>query len=71
MRPNTIVAGLLVGLVVTILAGLLPALRSSRVAPLAALRDVAFDSSSTSRVRLAIGAVLTAAGLALVIVSAL
>ncbi|MDQ6696006.1 MAG: FtsX-like permease family protein [Actinomycetota bacterium] len=70
VKPTTIVAGLVVGLVVTVLAGLLPAIRSSRVAPLAALRDVDFDASSTSRLRLVIGSVFTAAGLALVIVSA-
>ena len=70
VRPNTIVAGLVVGLVVTVLAGLLPAIRSSRVAPLAALRDVAFDTSSTSRVRLVSGAILTAGGFALVLLAA-
>jgi len=70
VKPSTIIAGLVVGLVVTVLAGLLPAVRSSRVAPLAALRDVDFDTSSTSQVRLVIGLVLTAAGLALVIKSA-
>jgi putative ABC transport system permease protein len=64
------VVGLVVGLVVTILAGLLPALRTSRVAPLAALRDVEFDRSNTSRVRLILGALLTLAGLAIVVLSA-
>ena len=37
--------------VITLLASLAPAVRASRVAPLAALRDVAVDRSATSSVR--------------------
>jgi len=70
IKPGTIVVGLLVGVVVTVLAGLFPAIRSSRVAPLAALRDVALDTSSGSRIRLAVGTLFTVAGLALVVASA-
>ena len=39
------------GLVVTVAASVAPALRASRVAPLAALRDVAIDRSASSRWR--------------------
>jgi putative ABC transport system permease protein len=50
-----IVAGYLVGLVVTVLAALLPALRASRIAPLAAMRDAATPDRPLT--------LLTAAGL--------
>jgi putative ABC transport system permease protein len=56
-----------VGVVVTLVASLIPAVRASRTAPLAALRDVAVDRSGTSWLRAGIGALLTAAGVAGVI----
>jgi putative ABC transport system permease protein len=68
---RTVLITLGVGTVVTVLAGLLPARRSSRVAPLAALRDVAVDTSATSVARLATGALFTVAGGALVLHAAL
>ena len=40
MRMATLVIAPLVGMLVTLLASLAPAVRASRVAPLAALRDV-------------------------------
>jgi putative ABC transport system permease protein len=67
---TTVVAGLAVGVVVTLLASLAPAVRASRVAPLAALRDVAVDRSATSRRRAVAGAVVTGAGIALTIAGA-
>ena len=63
-------AALAVGVVVTLVASLTPAVRASRVAPLAALRDVAVDRSATSRRRAVAGAVVTGAGIALTIVGA-
>jgi len=60
-----------VGVVVTLLAGLLPALRSSRVAPLAALRDVAAERAGTSRRRALVGAGLTVLGVALAVAAVL
>ena len=56
------VAAFAVGVGVTIVASLLPAYRASRVAPLAALREVAVDRSDQSRIRLAIGLLLLAVG---------
>ncbi len=70
VTPNTIVVGLVVGIVVTVLAGLVPAVRSARVPPLAALRDVAVDESGSSKLRMAIGAVMTIAALVLVVLGA-
>jgi putative ABC transport system permease protein len=61
---------LVVGVVVTLVASLVPAVRASRVAPLAALRDVAVDRSARSRRRAVAGAVVTGAGIALSVVGA-
>ena len=56
------VLGLVVGLAVTVIAALTPAVRSSRVAPVEALRESAVDTAGASRTRLGIGAALTAVG---------
>lgn len=71
VTPNSIVVSMIVGLVVTLVASLAPAIRASRIAPLAALRDSAIDRSDFSPTRAALGAVLTAAGGALVLYGAL
>jgi putative ABC transport system permease protein len=65
---GTVLVGLAVGVVVTLLASLAPAVRASRVAPLAALRDVAVDRSATSRRRAVTGVLVTGAGVVLTIV---
>lgn len=57
----------LTGLLVTTVSGLVPAWRAARVAPLAALREVAVDSSGASRLRAIVGLVITAAGMATVL----
>ncbi|HUF98646.1 MAG TPA: FtsX-like permease family protein [Ilumatobacter sp.] len=64
MSPSvsTAVTALAVGTVVTIVAAVAPAIRAARVAPLAAMRDVAIDRSGTNWVRAACGVLLTAAG---------
>src|SRR5438270_3178208 len=56
-----------VGIVVTLLAGIAPAVKASRVAPLAALRDVALDRTAASLVRTVAGVVMTAAGVMVVL----
>jgi putative ABC transport system permease protein len=61
---------LVVGIVVTVLACLVPAVRASRVPPLAALRDVAAEPRTASRRRVIIGAVLAVLGVGSVLVSA-
>jgi putative ABC transport system permease protein len=60
----TIVTAFVVGTVVTVLSAVGPAIRGSRVAPIAAMRDVAIDRSATSVARSASGVLLTAAGVA-------
>lgn len=59
---GTVVQGLLIGLLVTIVAAVAPAIRATRVPPLAALRDVAVDRSGASKVRLVAGLVVLALG---------
>ena len=59
---GTIVIAAAVGIVTTMVASVAPAVSASRVAPLAALRDVAVDRSAASRLRAIVGMLLTAAG---------
>src|SRR4029079_18852070 len=47
--PRTIIISFLVGTGVTVVSSLAPARRASRIAPISALRDQAFDSSSGRR----------------------
>ena len=67
VKTGTVIAAFLVGMGVTFLATVFPAIRASRVPPLAALRDVAVEKTSVSRVRLALGVLFTLVGVALVI----
>ena len=53
-----------VGVVVTLVASVAPAVKASRVAPLAALRDVAVDRSGASWVRGLLGVVVAGTGIA-------
>ncbi|SFK91414.1 ABC transporter permease [Geodermatophilus ruber] len=64
VQPRTIVAALLVGVVVTVLAALLPARQATKVAPIAALRSIDAPARPMGRVRLVLGGVLTALGAA-------
>jgi putative ABC transport system permease protein len=64
---GSIVVSLVVGMVVTMIGGLAPALRASRVAPLAALREMAIDGGEPSRRRTIAGVLVAAAGVALVL----
>ena len=68
---STAVWAFAVGTLVTLLASVPAALRSARVPPIAALRELALDRSSTSRARLVAGLVLTVGGAAVVINAAL
>jgi putative ABC transport system permease protein len=63
IRPATVVIAFAVGIGVTLIAALIPAIRSMRVPPLAALRDVAVDRSGASRTRVVIGVLLLIGGL--------
>lgn len=62
-ESSVIITGAVVGIGLTLLASLLPAWRASRVAPLAALRDVAVDRSGTSWVRAVAGLLVAGVGI--------
>jgi putative ABC transport system permease protein len=55
IQPTTALIAMAVGLGVTTVAALMPAVRATRVPPLAALRDVAIDRSHSSRPRAVLG----------------
>ncbi len=64
IKPSTAVIAVAAGLSATFIAGVLPAVRASRVRPLAALRDVDAEAAAPSRLRTVIGAVLLLGGAA-------
>lgn len=68
VAPGTIMASLVVGVAVTMLAAWLPARRASRIAPVAAMSSVHAPATTRSLVlRNTLGALLTGAGIALVL----
>lgn len=67
LERSTVVISLVVGVAVTLVAGIAPAVRASRVAPLAALRDVAIDRAHASTRRVVGGLVLTGVGVVVVL----
>ena len=64
VETTALVGAAVVGVVATLIASVGPALKASRVAPLAALRDVAVDRSGASWVRGLVGALVAAIGIA-------
>jgi putative ABC transport system permease protein len=72
MESRTVVVSLLVGVVVTFASSLIPALRSTRVPPIAALRAVPPDPSRRQRLGYAVLAIaLGVVGLAMVLIGLL
>jgi len=57
------------GILVTLVASAVPAVKAARVAPMAALRESAIDGGAPSRRRAAAGAVLLAAGVLLTVLA--
>ncbi len=70
VKGSTVVWSFGVGMLVTLVASISPAVRASRVPPIAALRDTAIDRSAVSKVRLASGALFSVFGVTLVIAGA-
>lgn len=62
IAARTIIIGLVLGFVVTALAALFPAIRASRIPPVAAMREVAHDVSGQSRARVLAGLLITVVG---------
>ncbi len=65
IEPRTIVIGLVVGTLVTVIAAWFPARRASQVPPVAAMRDDVALPARSLRLRAWAGALLTAVGLGL------
>ena len=70
IRPRPLIVSVVVGMVVTLLAALIPARRASSVPPVAAMRAVAIDNTARSRGRLVVGLVLLLVGVAGVAIGA-
>jgi putative ABC transport system permease protein len=68
---GTIATGLVVGILVTLIAGVFPAVKASRVPPLAAIRDVAVERTSPSAGRIVAGVLAIVAGIGLTVIAAL
>lgn len=62
VSSSTVVIAFVIGLGVTLVASVLPALAATRVPPLAALRDVAVDRSGASKPRVVAGVVILGLG---------
>ncbi len=56
IHPTGFIATITVGVLVTLVCAIAPAIRSGRVPPLAAMRDVAIDRADVSRTRKLLGA---------------
>jgi putative ABC transport system permease protein len=63
IKFGTIVWSIVLGVVVCVFAAWAPARRGSKVPPIAAMRDVAFEQRGRPRLRLGIGATMLALGL--------
>ena len=68
IEPSAIIAGLLVGTVVTVLSAVVPARQAARIPPVAALRDVAIEREPRRGIRLAIGGGAMVLGVAVLFV---
>lgn len=64
VQAQTVVVAVVAGVLVTVLSAFFPARRASKVPPVAAMREVAIDRSSTSVVRLVLGVAVLALGAA-------
>ena len=62
VTPSTAITAIIVGLVVTAASAIIPAIRATRVPPIAALRDVAVDTSGRSRGRAIAGVLMIVVG---------
>ena len=69
VSPRTVVVSLIVGVVVTLVAALAPALRATRITPMAALREAELeDTKARGRIVTAVAVALGAIGLGMMLV---
>src|SRR5512132_2122375 len=71
VNASVAVIGMVVGVVVTLVAGVAPAVKASRVAPLAAIRDVSTERTTASPARAIAGIAVTGVGVAVVLAAVL
>ena len=69
LLPRTVVLTIVLGTMVTVLSAVLPALRTGRVSPLAAMRESAVEHVGSSRKRILSGLIVAAVGAAGIIAS--
>jgi putative ABC transport system permease protein len=69
VQPRSIIVGLVVGMLVTFVAALLPAWKASRVPPMAAMHDIHIEGSP--RARLVVSLALAGVGIGLVLLGLL
>jgi putative ABC transport system permease protein len=60
---STAVNGIIGGTLLAVLTGLIPALKATRIPPIAALRDVSVERTQASKVRIGLGVLLTGFGI--------
>lgn len=63
LLPRTVIAAIVVGTSVTVASAVFPAVRASRIPPIAALRDVALDRTGQTWHRLVLGGLITGLGI--------
>jgi putative ABC transport system permease protein len=67
-QPRTVIVSLAVGVIITVLAALLPALKATRVPPVAALQpETAFAPTGFRKRRIVLGVLVTVVGIALLL----
>jgi len=67
LAPRTIIVGLIVGVGVTLVAAVLPAIRAARIPPVAALQDVDVRLRMSDRRRTIFGSILLVIGVGLIV----
>lgn len=70
LQPRTVLVGLVVGLLVTVLSAYAPARRASRIPPVQAMREEFSTATESLRRRTIFGAVLAVVGVVLVVLGA-
>ena len=67
ITPSIAIRSILAGLVITAIAAIGPAVKATRVPPMAALRDVAIDRTGASKARVIFGLLFLVLGVAMII----